>query len=462
MEQQFKYTNYHVIKDPIHGVIQFSDLEDRWTKPFINHKHLQRLRNIKQNGLADFTFPGAVYTRFNHVLGCAYVGSQIANNIGLCNEDKQLVILACLLHDIGHGPFSHAFEGLFTYRCINHEEWTPYFLQEFAQEGFLQEYNQLNPDYPLDKTKIEKIQQMIMHEYTENKLLSDIVSSQIDADRFDYLLRDSHFCGVKYGEFDLLWMLHCLTPVKTAEGFRLGITHKGVGVVEHYLLARWLMIRNIYHHPKKIAVENLLIKFMTKLAEQIPTADFLACYRETNIGKLLVAANLFNQKHKDQKPNSQAVSQFIAENFDLYKSLCDFHVISIAEELSKLDLNDDIVKLASCLRLRQIPVILPLRLTQIDDVQVLIDKFKSQFQDQINDWQVEIISTPQLCYSENNDPILVKDKEGHVSRINDISHVVSALSDRYEHACALFIDKELSKTQIAQDFLKQVKEAVSL
>lgn len=458
MQTNFNYSNYHVIKDPVHGVMQFSDIENRWIKPFINHKYLQRLRNVKQNGLADFIFPGAVYTRFNHVLGCCYVASQIANKIGLDNNDKQLVMIACLLHDIGHGPFSHAFEGLFSHDCIHHEAWTPYFLQAFTQENFLQEYNELNPEYPLNEEKIKKIQQMIMHEYSDNKLLSDIVSSQIDADRFDYLLRDSHFCGVKYGEFDLLWMLHCLTPVETTEGLRLGITHKGVGVVEHYLLARWLMIRNIYHNPKKHAIEHLLVKFMVQLAEHMPQAEFLKSYQETNLGKLLIAANFFNKNCGNKKPSQENINQFLTENFRLYKSLCDFSVLSIIEDLSLLSLDHDIVKLAKSLRQRQMPIVIPLKLTQIDDIQHLVDKFKLSFRNQISDWQLEIISTPQLCYAKNNDAIWVKNKEGHLSRLSDISHVVSALSDRYEHACALFIDKELSNTQIAQDLLKSVKK----
>ena len=461
MATEFKYTNYHVIKDPVHGVIRFSDLENRWIKPFINHKHLQRLRNIKQNGLADFIFPGAVYTRFNHILGCAFVGSQIANKIGLENSDKQLVVIACLLHDIGHGPFSHAFEGLFVHDCIHHEAWTPCFLEEFCQENFLQEYNEINPEYPLCLEKIKTIQQMIMHEYDENKLLSDIVSSQIDADRFDYLLRDSHFCGVKYGEFDLLWMLHCLTPVETNDGLRLGITHKGVGVVEHYLLARWLMIRNIYHNPKKHAVEHLLVKFMIQLAEHMPKAKFLQPYKETNLGKFLVAANIFNQNFQTKNPSVENIKQFLKNNFELYKSLCDFSVLSIIEDLSRLTIDHDIVKLAKNLIQRQMPVVIPLKLTEISNIQHLIDEFKLTHKDFISDWQLEIISTPQLCYAENNDAIWVKNKEGHLSRLSDISHVVSALSDRYEHACLLFMDKELSKTKIAQELLKQAKVVIA-
>ena len=247
--------NYHVIKDPVHGVMEFSSQEDAWIKPFIDHPYFQRLRHIKQAGMADLIFPGATHTRFNHGLGCCYVASQIAKKIHLSAADKQLVMIAGLLHDIGHGPFSHTIEDLFSERCVRHEMWTPYFLEAFQSDAFIQDYNQRNPDAPLSKAKLFEIQQIIMHAHP-NLLLTDIVSSQLDADRFDYLLRDSHFCGVRYGQFDLRWMLHCLTIVPTEQGPRLGVTYKGVGVVEHYLAARRLMIRNIYHHYKKFAIER--------------------------------------------------------------------------------------------------------------------------------------------------------------------------------------------------------------
>jgi len=105
--------SFHVIKDPVHDTMQFTSLEDNWIKPFIDSPNFQRLRHIKQLGMGDYIFPGAVHTRFNHCIGCCYIAGQIAHKIGLGEEDRQLVMIACLLHDIGHGPFSHAFEDIF-------------------------------------------------------------------------------------------------------------------------------------------------------------------------------------------------------------------------------------------------------------------------------------------------------------------------------------------------------------
>lgn len=448
--------HFHVIKDPVHGVMQFSDKENNWIKPFINHPHFQRLRHVRQVGMADLIFPGAVYTRFNHSLGCCYVSSQIANKIGLVDEDKQLVILACLLHDIGHGPFSHAFEDLFSKKCIRHEEWTPYFLKEFNNKDFLTQYNQENADFPLNAEKFEAIEQMIMHRYTKNKLLSDIVSSQLDADRLDYLLRDSHFCGVKYGEFDLRWMLHCLTPVQTDDGLRLGVTKKGVGVVEHYLVARWLMIRNIYHHDKKHAAEHMLAKFLIQLARSIPEADFLKPYRSTPLGKLLININSFNLMIKERKPSQQEKDLFLSDNFSLYRKLCDYHVLVLISELADLEIAHDVVYLAKRIQYRQMPKVVSLDISQIHDVKVQVDELKKQCAGAISDWQLEIISAPRLCYSEDLDPIWVLGSQGKISKINQSSLLVNSLANQYEHACLLFIDQAIVEMPEIQELIGKI------
>ncbi len=448
--------HFHVIKDPVHGVMQFSDKENNWIKPFINHPHFQRLRHVRQVGMADLIFPGAVYTRFNHSLGCCYVGSQIANKIGLIDEEKQLVILACLLHDIGHGPFSHAFENLFSKKCIRHEEWTPHFLQEFNNEDFLSKYNEDNKYFPLNAEKFEAIEQMIMHRYTKNKLLSDIVSSQLDADRLDYLLRDSHFCGVKYGEFDLRWMLHCLTPIETEDGLRLGVTKKGIGVVEHYLVARWLMIRNIYHHDKKHAAEHLLANFLMQLAKNIPDADFLKPYRSTPLGQLLININKFNLKIKEKKPSQQEKEKFLNENFSLYKKLCDYHVLVLISELADLEISHDVVMLAKRIQYRQMPKVLSLDIDQIHDAHVLVEELKKKFKTTISEWQLEIISAPRLCYAEDIDPIWVLNSSGKTSKINERSLLVNSMANQYEHACLLFIDCALIEISEIQELIGRV------
>ena len=149
-----------------------------------------------------------------------------------------------------------------------------------------------------------------MHREKHRKLLADIVSSQLDADRLDYLLRDSHFCGVAYGEYDFKWMLNCLTAVDTKDGQRLGITYRGVGVVEHYLMARRLMMRNIYHHQKKYAGEKYLRRLLKLLASRLHQEPNFQNLADTTLGKFLAAVEPFNLGQVKKE-------DFIRQNFDL-------------------------------------------------------------------------------------------------------------------------------------------------
>ena len=324
----------HVIKDPVHGTMQFTTAEDNWIKPFIDSPNFQRLRHIKQLGMGDYIFPGSVHTRFNHCMGCSYVSSQIANKIGLAEEERQLVVIACLLHDIGHGPFSHTFEDIFHQKLIRHEAWTPFFLADYRNAEFFDSYNQRNPRHHLTEEKFQWIEDMIMHKSTKKRVLADIVSSQLDADRLDYLLRDSHFCGVTYGEFDFRWMLNCMTIVDSQHGERLGITHKGIGVVEHYLMARRLMTKNIYHYQKKLALEYFLIKLLTSLSESLEDYKPYAEIKTTRLGEFLLQANTFNQKIKMTDNVETLKNDFLTQNFNSYKELCDYDVFAVIKQLA--------------------------------------------------------------------------------------------------------------------------------
>ncbi|MFN3234360.1 MAG: HD domain-containing protein [Gammaproteobacteria bacterium] len=450
-----KTPQYYVIKDPVHGIMQFTATEQQWIKPFIDHGYFQRLRHIKQSGLADLIFPGAVHTRFNHSLGCCYLASQISNKLGLADEDRQLVMIACLLHDIGHGPFSHAFEFVFHNKAIVHEQWTPLFLNEFNHEAFFKEYNAINPDFPLNEEKLDRIKRMIMHEERENLLLADIVSSQLDADRLDYLLRDSHFCGVQYGEFDLRWMLHCLTVVDTEHGKRLGVTDKGVGVVEHYLMARRLMRRNIYHHHKKYAIENFLVKFLQHLAVEIQRQDFLRDIKHSSLGQLLLNIQAFNESAKIDAATREA---FLIENYDLYKRLCDYHVLQVIAELAESSHQHDLVELAKRIHYRRLPEVFPVSSENVDEINSAVKAFKARNKKTLRDWQIEVLKTPHLSYTGSDDPIYVLEKTGSVKRLHDLSLMIHSLSDQYEHGCSIFIDGALVNEPLIAELFESIAE----
>jgi HD superfamily phosphohydrolase len=446
---------FHVIKDPVHGTMQFTTLENNWIKPFIDSPNFQRLRHIKQLGMGDFIFPGAVHTRFNHCIGCCYVASQIAHKIGLAEEERQLVMIACLLHDIGHGPFSHTFEDLFTQKLIRHEAWTPYFLAEFGSEAFFATYNQRNPRHHLTPEKFTLIKEMIMHQSSVKRVSADIVSSQLDADRLDYLLRDSHFCGVSYGEFDFRWMLNSMVIVNSPTGERLGLTHKGIGVIEHYLMARRLMTRNIYHYQKKLALEFFLVKLLASLAENLKDYPAFLEIKSSRLGKFLIATNQFNTEILTATNSAFLVDAFLAENYSNYKELCDYDIFAIVRWLAHSTENHPAVKLAKRIHYRQMPKIIRINHANLATTAASIEDFRHQTQDFCQDWQLALIQSPHQSYSIESDPILIINEHGTVRPLNEMSLMIDAISDKYEHTAFLCIDAEIYPDLRIQKFIRQ-------
>lgn len=451
---------FHVIKDPVHGTMQFNAYENRWVKPFIDSANFQRLRHIKQLGLGDYIFPGAVHSRFNHSIGCAYIAGQIAHKIGLNDHERQLVMVASLLHDIGHGPFSHAFEDIFIEKIIRHETWTPYFLRDYTTSNFFNSYNQHNPEHPLSFETFKIVEQMIMHTSPNKSVLGDIVSSQLDADRLDYLLRDSHFCGVRYGEYDFRWMLHCLAIVPHQHGKRLGITYKGIGVVEHYLMARRLMLNNIYRSHKKLAIEALLIQLLSLLAKELNDHNTDAPLANSRLGQFLIAVNQFNQKLTSAKDRESLKQTFLAENFQHYKALCDYDVFWCVEQIATLanHPNSDIVQIAKRLHQRIMPKIVRIDYANFKEVAKTIANFKEQHQSAFADWQLLLIQIPHQAYSGEEDPILVFNEYGEINPIEHYSFMMRAIEGQLEHVAFLAIDRTIANDKRILSLIRAVHE----
>ncbi len=421
----------HVIKDPVHGTMQFTRDENNWLKPFIDSTPFQRLRHIKQLGLSDSIFPGAVHTRFNHSLGCAYVAGLISAHIQLPVEERQAVMIACLLHDIGHGPFSHTFENIFTNKSISHEDWTPFFLNEYKQKDFFLSYNQRNPMHPLNDEKFALIEKMIMHQSPVKRLLADIVSSQLDADRLDYLLRDSHFCGVSYGQFDFRWMLNSMVVAQSSTGeARLGLTHKGIGVVEHYLMARRLMRHNIYFNQKTLALESLLIQMLSLLSQHIHDFPDIA---GTALGIFLSKTYVFNQTDQSKKID------FIQQNYPLFKELSDNDIVFVIKQLAKKDESLPIVQIAKQLYLRQIPHIIYIEPMDVAQIKQSLSALKAEHA--IPDWQLTLIETPLESYATDADPILILNETGIARPLHQQSVMIDAIGDKMEKMTFLCIDR---------------------
>lgn len=232
-----------VLRDAIHDYIHVDHLLI-WH--LINSQEMQRLRRVKQLGGTYQVFQSAEHSRFVHSLGVYQVVRRMLETECLDNElsdyDKLCVMCAGLLHDIGHGPFSHSFEGVFG---ENHEDITVRMILEQSEVNDI--LTRLDSHLPHD------IASIIQHTHP-NQILIQMVSSQLDADRMDYLLRDSYMTGTTYGQFD---MSRILRTMRICDG-KIVYKESGVQAIENYILARYHMYWQIYYHPTARSYEHLL------------------------------------------------------------------------------------------------------------------------------------------------------------------------------------------------------------
>ncbi len=240
-----------LIKDPIHSYVGI----DRDAEPVLisvlGTYEVQRLRRIRQLGLAHFSYPGAEHSRFGHSLGMMHVGRKILDQFYLNREldassyvrEKILFSLAAILHDVGHGPYSHTYESI---TGISHTELTLRLIR--GQSEVNAALSEVARDLP------EQIARIIEGRH-EKRYLCRLVDSQLDADRLDYVLRDATMCGVKYGIFDLDRIVHTL---RLRDG-RVFVSEKGLGAVEEYLLARYFMYWHVYFHKTTLSISNVFL-----------------------------------------------------------------------------------------------------------------------------------------------------------------------------------------------------------
>lgn len=238
--------NEKVFHDPVHNYIT---VNHPVIYDLINSKEFQRLRRVKQVSTTVFTFHGAEHSRFSHCLGVYEIARRVTEifdakfpEIWDTNEDL-LTMVAALLHDVGHGAYSHTFEKLFD---TDHEAITQEIITSPDTEvnAILR---QVSPDFP------EKVASVINHTY-HNKQVVQLISSQIDCDRMDYLLRDSYYSGANYGQFDLTRILRVIRPTKDSIVFE----YNGMHAVEDYIVSRFQMYMQVYFHPASRAMEVLL------------------------------------------------------------------------------------------------------------------------------------------------------------------------------------------------------------
>lgn len=247
---------YH---DPLHGAIALSnsDPTEALLIHLIDTPAFQRLRRIRQLGPASLTFHGAESSRFTHSLGVMAVArrafDRLAKAYPQLHPYRPVVLCAALLHDIGHGPFSHTGEDIFG---CHHEHWTERILQE--SDLIRQAIDAFHPQL------LEQVVQVYHHKHPV-PLVWQLVSSQLDCDRLDYLMRDSYFTGASYGKIDLDRILMALRYDPVTQ--QLAVARKGMAAVEHYLIVRYFMYAQVYNHPKNIAASWILEQAFTRARE---------------------------------------------------------------------------------------------------------------------------------------------------------------------------------------------------
>ncbi|WP_245578095.1 HD domain-containing protein [Alicyclobacillus herbarius] len=243
-----------VLKDPVHDEIL---VEDPWVWRLINTAAVQRLRRIRQLGTSYLTFHGAEHSRFTHSLGAYETMRRVLRYLeDECNwprdeRDRKLALAAALLHDVGHGPFSHTFETIYP---VRHEQWTRRILLEDPE---LQEVlGAVDADFAEDLVQI--LQKSGRHVY-----IQQLISSQLDVDRMDYLLRDALMTGVSYGRFELARLIRSLT---LRDG-RVLLKASGLHTAEQYIFARYFMYTQVYLHPVTVGSDVLVGNILRRASE---------------------------------------------------------------------------------------------------------------------------------------------------------------------------------------------------
>lgn len=319
-----------VFKDPVHRYIH---VRDQVIWDLIKTKEFQRLRRIKQLGTLYLAFHSAEHSRFNHSLGVYEIVRRMIDNFEEYPEwnkdDKLLALSAALLHDLGHGPFSHSFEDIFH---TDHEEFTKKIILGSTEVNEV--LSRVSANFP------EQVAAVINKTHS-NKLVISMISSQIDADRMDYLQRDSYYTGVSYGNFDMERILRVMRPSKN----EVLIKESGMHAVEDYLMSRYQMYWQVYFHPVSRGGEvllNLILRRAKHLYQsnynfkQAPTY-FIPFFNENvmvedyvRLDEMVVNFYLQEWIREDDDILSDLANRFV--NRDLFKYLpFDGSIITISE-----------------------------------------------------------------------------------------------------------------------------------
>lgn len=294
-----------ILNDPIYG---FISLPDELIYDLVNHPYFQRLRRISQMGLSSLVFPGAQHTRFHHALGSMHLMQKAVDVLrskgtAISSQEEQALYVAILLHDIGHGPFSHAMENSIA-EDVHHEAISLLFMQRLNR---------------IFDGKLELATAIFTGQY-HRKFMLQLVSSQLDMDRMDYLKRDSFFTGVAEGNINSDRLIQMMAVVDDV----LVIEEKGIYSVEKFLMARRLMYWQAYLHKTSLSAELMLMKVLKRARELV----------RKGIDVEASAPLMFFIGHKI------TISEFDDATLDKFARLDDYDIISA---LKRWEMHDDYI-----------------------------------------------------------------------------------------------------------------------
>lgn len=248
-----RYFRFKSIRDPLYGFIDISEIETK----LIDTSSFRRLQNIKQLSHAYVVYPSAIHTRFEHSLGALHIANRLITELDFDDTSKEIIRIGMLLHDIGHGPFSHLFEHILGKINNNRKN-----IHEEISRGIIKNDPEINT---ILGDKVDSVIKLLEHnpvtgwDPSTSSLAADVISSGLDADKLDYLRRDSYHIGVAYGQFDLERIIHMIRSTSNVEK-HICIEDKGKDAIENYRLGRYLMHAQVYAHHSRIVADQMFLK----------------------------------------------------------------------------------------------------------------------------------------------------------------------------------------------------------
>ena len=377
-----------ILNDPIYG---FITIPNTLIYDLIQHPYFQRLRRISQMGMSYLVYPGAHHTRFHHALGCMYIMQKAVQTlkfkgVDISEEEENALYVAILLHDIGHGPFSHALENSVVEE-VHHEELSLLFME------------QLNAEFG---GKLSLAIQVFKGEY-HRKFMLQLISSQLDMDRMDYLKRDSFYTGVNEGNVNserLIQMLNVQDDVLVME-------EKGIYSIEKFLMARRLMYWQAYLHKTSVVAELTLTKIL-KRAKELATKD------EVLFGSPFLLFFLNNKIELNQIDKATLDKFSNLDDYDVLGAIkqWQYHDDFVLSSLSKMIINRNLLKIE-------------LSEDKIDKIKWLDLKEKYAKQYNLSDKDVEYFvfkgKIKNEAYSKSSEPIRILKKDRTIETVVEAS-----------------------------------------